>query len=596
MSEDLRFLKHHIAEQKLKRQQEELRKQQEQQVLEEEKLKHYRETQLRRYQALERKIMEQQMKQKQEEEPHWKQENISAIPVEHVHPEALSEYEKAVLTPAIGWGMIRANIEKEAQKAKHEANVEKTEVKLPPHMQEELGMKTVPSYKPSREAVKAATLSLAASGAAFSQGFVEGLASPLLLHKIAHGIREAVTKPKETLSNIVSRITANPLELSRIAGQAVGAYVSFKAIGKGLEKLTRRKVGYEFVPEKTEGKLLMDREGAALILKHSGKAVKTTPRSGIAEVSRFQTPWLRYVKIVGGKGKTRTIVKAAETVEGKALYFGRDVIKGKTWIAEDIYYFKGPDIVKQLFQALAGKPKPELKPMKPLYTSTSTTSVAQNLVQSVKNIVTQEAFKTGRIITTTEPVAEFSKLASIPASLTTLGLQTKASAKPTEVNVPKPEEITEETVKPSSKSSSMQSLTPDVQPLKGFYIRNLPKPDVDLTPKPSQVPVQVLTPKPKNILKRDIIGSLSSIQKTSLKTTAVQIPSVGTPPPPTPTETEVPVDFPKPIPLDFMDTLLPKKKRKKEKYWELTNPFNIDVFGFLGVSISERKKKRGRGK
>ena len=243
---------------------------------------------------------------------------------------------------------------------------------------------------------------------------------------------------------------------------------------------------------------------------------------------------------------------------------------------------------KQLFQALAEKPKPELKPMKPLYTSTSTTSVAQNLVQTVKNIVTQEAFKTGRVITTTEPVMEFSNLASITATLSTLGMQSKGSAKPSEVNVPKPEEIVEETVKPSSKPGSMQPLTPDVQPLKEFRAEQL------LKPTGSGSVQQVLAPKREELLRRDIVSSLTSIQKASLKATAVQIPSTGTPP--TPTETEVPVDFPKPIPLDFMDTLLPKKRRKKEKYWELTNPFNIDIFGFLGVSISERKKKRGRGK
>ena len=584
-------LKRMIAEQKRRRLEEILRKQQEQLALRKEKkkkkeLEAYREAQLRRYRAVERKIVEQQLKQREEEEPHWKRENIVQLISEHTHPEAISQYEKAVLTPAIGWGMIRERLEKEAWKAKKEAKVEKTQAHLPPHLREELGMETIPSYKPSREAVKAATLSLAASGAAFTQGFVEGLVTPLLPHKIIKGAVELATNPAGVGGKIVEAVKANPLEVSRLAGQAVGAYVSFKALGKAASRFLRKTRTYEFVPEKTEGKLIVDREAAALVMKHSGKAVKTVAGKGQQEVSLAKTPYLRFLKIVGGRKESRTIVKTVETPGVKAAYFSKDYLlkkpltesfkdllkfitrKGsfretvgsKKWVAYDIYYFKGPNIVKQLIGKMKTPTKPTTpKPMKPLYTSAST-STAQNLLQTVKQLAIQESLK--RTITTTEPLVDVSKITATLTAAAVAGTQT--SEKPAaQVDVSDVvNEASKEAFKATaaSKPKTVEEFKADIEPLKGHYIRNLPKPDFQIQPLPKQVPVQVLTPKPKHGKVTDIVPALTTTVKKEFKGSAI----TPTAPPMVPMVPEpVPVDVPKPVPLPEIE--LPQIFRKKKK-------------------------------
>ena len=477
-------------------------------------------------------------------------------------------------------------------------------------------METIPSYKPSREAVKATTLSLAASGAAFAQGFVEGLVTPLLPHKIIKGAVELATNPAGVGGKIVEAVKANPLEVSRLAGQAVGAYVSFKALGKAASRFLRKTRTYEFVPEKTEGKLIVDREAAALVMKHSGKAVKTVAGKGQQEVSLAKTPYLRFLKIVGGRKESRTIVKTVETPGVKAAYFSKDYLlkkpltesfkdllkfitrKGsfretvgsKKWVAYDIYYFKGPNIVKQLIGKMKTPTKPTTpKPMKPLYTSAST-STAQNLLQTVKQLAIQESLK--RTITTTEPLVDVSKITATLTAAAVAGTQT--SEKPAaQVDVSDVvNEASKEAFKATaaSKPKTVEEFKADIEPLKGHYIRNLPKPDFQIQPLPKQVPVQVLTPKPKHGKVTDIVPALTTTVKKEFKGSAI----TPTAPPIVPEVPEpIPVDVPKPVPIPEIE--LPqifRKKKKKEKYWELTNPFNIDIFGFTEILGTGKKKKK----
>ena len=407
------------------------------------KLSPYIEKQLRRAKAVEEKLLEQQQKQQpQEQETHLEQENIlKPLPVTEKHPEVVQQYEKAVLTPAIGWGMIRARLEKEAWKAKQEAKVEKTEVKLPPHMQEELGMKTVPSYKPNEAAVKAFTSSLAASGASFTQGFLEGLAVPLLPHRIAEGTAQLIKNPAGVLKKQAALIAANPLEASRLTGQIVGSYLAFKAIGKGIEKLTTRKVSYELIPEEEKVKLYVQGDEAVLKVETIGRAAKTSAKRGVQEINLYRSPYLRYLNINVARGTKRLMIRSVESFNVKAAHVSYDLIrKGffrRKWYGLDIYAFKG-DVAKQILEQLTCKPTSEAtilsKPMKPLFTSAGSSSTASlNMLQMVKNLAVKKS--TAKIITTTEPAIKSSTVGVLGSAATLLS---KSSSKMKTPEEPKP--------------------------------------------------------------------------------------------------------------------------------------------------------------
>jgi len=591
----------------------------------------YAEKQLRRAKAVEERL---EGKQLTVVEQHWKQENIvEPLPVTEKHPEVVQQYEKAVLTPAIGWEMIRARLEKEALKAKREAKVEKTEVKLPPHLIEELGMETVPSYKPNKAAVKAYTSSLAASGASFTQGFLEGLAVPLLPHRIAEGTAQLVKNPAGVLKKQAALIAANPLEASRLTGQLAGSYLAFKAIGKGIEKITTRKVSYELVPEKTEKKFMEiigegGKREAVFIEKVEGYPVKAKV-SGVPRETVFslKEPGREALKIaLSGKGKRITVLHAAKGSEVFS-YASYDLIKRvpvdvqkigydilvrfgrKKWFSFEAYRFSGPktlsavysnidDLFKDWVPKLAMSERASLKMFEtgtPLTLKTSA-SILQKAV--AKTSLIEPARKTVTILEPLVPAKNIGLLGPAATVLTKTRSETRKTLVPKE---PKPvlgskpkagtgllkTKHTKTHVESPSKTStfSLEKEFEDIFKLKRFRAEKLLKEQPLLKLKTELElklePKLKLKLKPKTPSRTKTSQTPSEILKTTTRTTTIYPP----PPPLKPPTIKI---LPLPLKKKWKQG---KKTPGKIRHWRRIWAGKLNILN-LKKKRSKRKRRR----
>ncbi len=305
---------------------------------------------------------------KKTSKPHWKQESVTeedirAMPREaegkagEAVAKAKEAYENIVYMPSQGWLRVREELGKKALEKRAEAGkVEVERVKLPPHLQEELGVKTVPSYEPNVKHLEAFGYALGASAASFTAGVMAGLADVAAPWRILEEAEKFVRDPYGRLKKTYLAIQQNPLNISFMAGEAVGTYLGFKAVGKGISKLAgKRRVTYELIPEKTEGKVVFSDNVAMLKLKHYGRAIKVPGGSSTGAADIASTPKFQFVDIEASGLYGRIQISGGRLANKGALYLARDIIRSSripkkpaSWVGEELYLLADESATKSI--------------------------------------------------------------------------------------------------------------------------------------------------------------------------------------------------------------------------------------------------------
>ncbi len=321
------------------------------------------EKQLKRAKAMERKIAEKRMVEEQKQ-PHWRQENI-AEPISKGNvggqtgravEEAALTAESIALTSARGWLRKAREFETMAYQEKAKAKVEVEQAKLSPHLQEELGTETVPSYKPNIHELYGWGYALASSTSAFTAGVLTGFVDVAMPWRILREAREFLKDPAGSIKNTAKVLMTDPLAIPFTTGRAVGTYLGFKALGKGISKIAgKKKVTYELIPEKTEGKVVFNDKMAILKLKHSGKAVKVPGGSSTGAADIASTPKFQYVNVEASGLHGRIQISGGRIGPKGILYMARDIVKPSRlpkkpakWTSEEFYLLVDESATKSI--------------------------------------------------------------------------------------------------------------------------------------------------------------------------------------------------------------------------------------------------------